>query len=40
MISYMITIVMCAQSVTIYEMFAIEMCMTLILTFGLGQGQR
>ena len=37
--SYLIAVVMCALSITVYELFAIEICMTLTLIFIMDQDQ-
>ena len=36
---FSMALVMSASSATVYEIFGVEMCMTLILKFKLGQGQ-
>ena len=36
---YWMTLVMCTRFATVHEIFGVEICMTLILTFRIGQGQ-
>ena len=39
MTSYLMAIIMLALSVTILEIFAVEMCMTLTFTFKMDKGE-